>query len=130
LPVLDLRGQETRHIVNAVGVLEEGQMAGWYGARGLNRSAKVAIAAVILALALVAVVPLAFIVAIFLMLFGHIVGGLALIGGSILAAGAAVGLAALAGIRQVRHVREVLTGRDFQDFRVMRLSHDDYDYLG
>lgn len=103
-------------------------MAGWYGARGLNRSTKVTIAAVVLALALVAVVPLAFIVAIFLMVFGHFVGGLALIGGSILVAGAAVGLAAIAGIRQVRHLmREMVTGRDF---RVMRLSNDDYDYLG
>ena len=102
-------------------------MAGWYGTHGLNRSTKATIAAVVLALALVAVVPLAFIIAIFLMLFGHIVVGLALIGGSILAAGAAVGLAALAGIRQVRHIRNLLAGRDFSDFQVVRLSNEDYD---
>lgn len=116
-------------------------MAGWYGARGLNRSAKATIAAVVIALALVAVVPVAFIVAIFLMLFGHIVGGLALIGGSILLAGGAVGLAAMAGIRQVRHLRDMLMGRGGmdmgpgdmgmdRDYRVTRLSNEDYDYLG
>jgi hypothetical protein len=122
-------------------------MAGWYGARGLNRSAKATIAAVVIALALVAVVPVAFIVAIFLMLFGHIVGGLALIGGSILLAGGAVGLAAMAGIRQVRHLRDMLMGRGgmgmdgdlgmgpddmgmYRDYRVTRLSNEDYDYLG
>jgi uncharacterized membrane protein len=122
-----LRARATRYIVKISELHKEGQMAGWYGARGLNRSAKATIAAVVVALALVAVVPLAFVIAIFLMLFGHIVGGLALIGGSIVVAGAAVGLAAMAGIRQVRHLRDMLGGRDF---RVTRLGRDDYDYIG
>jgi hypothetical protein len=116
-------------------------MAGWYEAhpvhntmnndamsdglsRTLNRSTKAVIAVVLLAVVLVAVVPVAFIVALFLMVFGHVVGGLILIGGSVLAATAAVGLAALSGVRLMRHVREMMTGRRP---RVLKLNAEDYD---
>ena len=47
----------------------------------LNRSAKAVIAITLLALVLVAAVPAAFLVGIFLMIFGHVVAGLALFGG-------------------------------------------------
>jgi hypothetical protein len=106
-------------------VLREGEMAGWSRPRALNRSAKVTIAVMLLALVLVAAVPAAFVVGIFLMLFGHVVVGLALFGGSILAAAAAVTLAILSGIRQVRHLRDMVTERDF---RVLKLGDDDYSY--
>ncbi len=102
-------------------------MAGWYGSRLVNRSAKIAIALMVLALVLVAAVPLAFIIGVIMMLFGHVVGGLALFGGSILAAGAAVALAAMNGVRQVRHhLREMMNpGRA----RFVTLDEDDYSRL-
>jgi uncharacterized membrane protein len=117
-------------------------MAGWYTGRRsttLNRSAKAVIAIVLLAVALVFAVPVAFIVALFLMLFGHVVGGLILIACSVLAATAAVAAAALCGVRQVRHLREMLTGGNFMTVGnfahdgdvpngpVLRLDADDYD---
>lgn len=100
-------------------------MAGWSSGRVLSRSAKVVIALMLLALVLVAAVPAAFLVGIFLMIFGHVVAGLALFGGSILAAAAAVALAILSGIRQVRHLRDMVVSHDF---RVLRLGSDDYSY--
>jgi hypothetical protein len=109
-------------------------MAGWYSTRTttsmLNRSAKVTIAVVMLAAVLVVAVPVAFIIALFLMLFGHVVGGLILIGASVLLATAAVGAAALCGVRQLRHFREMITGmngRNFKAEQVLRLDADDYD---
>ena len=101
-------------------------MAGWYATRMLNRSTKVAIGLVLLALVLLAAVPVAFLVGVILMLLGHVIGGLALFGGSILAAGAAVALAAFAGVRQVKHLREIVTSRSFN---VVQLGDDEYSYL-
>jgi uncharacterized membrane protein YdjX (TVP38/TMEM64 family) len=93
----------------------------------MARSAKVAIALTVLALVLVAAVPVAFFIGLIMMLLGHVVGGLILFGGSILAAAAAVALAAMTGVRQLRrHVRELLTERSFN---VVRLNDDDYSYL-
>ena len=63
-----------------------GTMAGWYAARRPNMSSKVVIALALLAFALVAAVPIAFVAGVILMLLGHVIGGLALFGGSILAA--------------------------------------------
>jgi ABC-type multidrug transport system permease subunit len=92
-------------------------MAGWYPTRNttsmLSRSTKLTIGVVGLAVALVFAIPVAFIVALFLMLFGHVVGGLILIGASVLAATAAIGVAALCGVRQLRHFREMLTRGTF-----------------
>jgi hypothetical protein len=102
-------------------------MADWYGARRLNRSARAVIAIALLAVALVAAVPLAFVVGVFMMLFGHIVGGLAVFGGAVLLAMAAVGLAALSGVRHVRHLRDMVVGRDF---RVLRLGGEDITHFG
>jgi uncharacterized membrane protein YdjX (TVP38/TMEM64 family) len=102
-------------------------MADWYGVRRLHRSAKAVIAIALFAVALVAAVPLAFVVGVFMMLFGHVVGGLAVFGGAVLLAVAAVALAALSGVRHVRHLRDMMVGRDF---RVLRLTGDDVTHFG
>jgi len=103
-------------------------MAGWSRTGRLNRSAKAMVAVMLLALVLVAAVPVAFLVGIFLMIFGHVVAGLALFGASIVAAGAGVAFAIFSGIRQVRHLREMVTNVANGDFRVLRLDNDDYSY--
>jgi uncharacterized membrane protein len=69
------------------------------------------IAAMLLALLLVAAVPLALLAAVVMMLLGHVVGGLALFGGSILAAALAV---AVAGMSGMRHLRRMLSGAGFR----------------
>jgi hypothetical protein len=98
-------------------------MAGWYAARRPNMSSKVVIALALLAFALVAAVPIAFVAGVVLMLLGHVIGGLALFGGSILAATGAVVLAGLTGLR---HLRSMLTEHNF---RVLQLGSDDYTYV-
>jgi hypothetical protein len=67
------------------------------------------------------------------MLLGHVIGGLALFGGSILAATAAVVLASVTG---VRHLRGMVTEHDFtehnfteHDSQVFQLDRDDYTYI-
>jgi uncharacterized membrane protein len=85
-------------------------MTGWYAERTPDSSAKAVIAVTLLALLLVAAVPVALLAAVIIMLLGHVVGGLALFGGSILAAGLAV---ALAGMSGMRHLRKLLSGRSF-----------------
>jgi uncharacterized membrane protein YdjX (TVP38/TMEM64 family) len=70
----------------------------------------------LLALLLVAAVPVALLAAVIMMMLGYVVGGLALFGGSVLAAGAAVALAGLNGRRQLR---KLLSG---DSFRVVRLD--------
>jgi uncharacterized membrane protein YdjX (TVP38/TMEM64 family) len=98
-------------------------MAGWYTARRPNMSSKMVIALALLAFALVAAVPVALLVGVILMLLGHVIGGLALFGGSILAATGAV---VLAGVTGLRHLRSMLTERNF---RVLQLGGDDYTYV-
>jgi uncharacterized membrane protein YdjX (TVP38/TMEM64 family) len=85
-------------------------MTGWYAERTPDRSAKAVIAVTLLALLLVAAVPVALLAGVVLMVLGHVVGGLALSGGSILAAAIAV---ALAGMTGMRHLRKLLSGRSF-----------------
>ena len=112
-------------------------MAGWYTARRPNMSSKMVIALALLAFALVAAVPVALLVGVILMLLGHVIGGLALFGGSILAATAAVVLASVTGVRHLRGaVRGMLTEHDFtaHDFtehnsQVLQLDRDDYTYI-
>ena len=117
-------------------------MAGWYMARRPNMSSKVVIALALLAVALVVAVPVALLVGIIMMLLGHVIGGLALFGGSILAATAAVVLASVTGVRHLRGVvRGMLTEHDFtehdlteHDFnehnsQVFQLDRDDYTYI-
>ena len=82
-------------------------MTGWYAKRTPDGSAKAVIAVTLLALLLVAAVPVALLAGVVLIILGHVVGGLALSGGSILAAGVAV---ALAGMSGMRHLRKLLSG--------------------
>jgi uncharacterized membrane protein YdjX (TVP38/TMEM64 family) len=99
-------------------------MAGWYAARRPNMSSKVVIALALMAFALVLAVPVALLVGVLLMLLGHVIGGLALFGGSILAATGAVVLASVTGLR---HLRSMVNERSF---RVFQLDRDDYTYIG
>jgi uncharacterized membrane protein YdjX (TVP38/TMEM64 family) len=99
-------------------------MAGWSATRRLNMSGKAVIAVAVIALALVAAVPVALLAGITMMLLGHVIGGLALFGGSVLAATGAVVLAGLSG---ARHLRKMVTERGF---RVVTLGRDDDSYRG
>jgi uncharacterized membrane protein YdjX (TVP38/TMEM64 family) len=85
-------------------------MTGWYAERTQGRPAKAGIAVTLLALLLVAVVPVALLAAVVMMLLGHVVGGLALFGGSVLAATVAV---ALAGVSGMRHLRKLVSEHSF-----------------
>jgi len=58
----------------------------------------------------------------FMMLFGHVVGGLALFGGSILVAIAGVAIASLSG---VQHVRKLVRQ---QSSRIVQLRRGEYTY--
>jgi uncharacterized membrane protein YdjX (TVP38/TMEM64 family) len=77
-------------------------MTGWYAQRTSEGSAKAVIVVTLLALLLVAAVPLALLAAVVMMVLGHVVGGLALFGGSVLAAAMTVGLAGMTGVHQLR----------------------------
>ena len=78
------------------------------------------IALTLLALVLVAAVPVALLAAVVMMMLGYVAGGLALFGGSVLAAAIAV---ALAGMNGMRHLRKLLSG---DSFRVVRLDGSQY----
>jgi len=95
-------------------------MTGWYAERTPGRSARAVIAVTLLALLLVAAVPVALLAGVVMMMLGHVAGGLALSGGSILAAAVAV---ALAGMSGMRHLRKLLSG---DSFRVVRLDGSQY----
>ena len=95
-------------------------MTGWYGERTSDRSAKAVIAVTLLALLLVAAVPGALLAGVVMMMLGHVVGGLALFGGSVLAAAIAV---ALAGMSGMRHLRKLVSGRSF---RILPLDGSQY----
>ena len=82
-------------------------MTGWYAERTPDRPAKAMIAVTLLALLLVAAVPVALLAAVIMMMLGYVVGGLALFGGSVLAAAIAV---ALVGVSGMRHLRKLLSG--------------------
>jgi uncharacterized membrane protein YdjX (TVP38/TMEM64 family) len=112
-------------------------MAGGYTVRTMGTmswSAKLVIAAALLAVLLVAAVPVALLVGVFMMLFGHVIAGLALFGGSILAAIVAVVIASMSGVRQVRklirqHGYRVTDLRQAtQLHRVTQLHEGDYYY--
>ena len=95
-------------------------MTGWYAERTPDRSAKAVMAVTVLALLLVAAVPVALLAGVVMMILGHVLGGLALAGGSILAAAIAVALAGMSGIR---HLRKLLSGHSF---RVVQLDGSQY----
>ena len=86
-------------------------MTGWYGERTPGRSARAVIAVTLLALLLVAAVPVALLAGVVMMMLGQVAGGLALSGGSILAAAIAV---AIAGMSGMRHLRKLLSERSFR----------------
>lgn len=97
-------------------------MTVWYSNRKLGWRAKAVIALAVLAVLLVAAVPVAFLVGLIMMLLGHVIGGLALWGASIVAAGAAVVIAGLSGVRELRKlVRQ-------QGYRVVQLRRGEYDF--
>ena len=95
-------------------------MTGWYAERTPDRSARGVIAVTLLALVLVAAVPVALLAAVVMMMLGYVVGGLALFGGSVLAAAVAV---ALAGMSGMRHLRKLVSGRSV---RVLRVDSSQY----
>ena len=95
-------------------------MTSWYAERTSDGSARAVVAVTLLALLLVAAVPVALLAAVVMMMLGHLAGGLALFGGSVLAAAVAV---ALAGMSGMRHLRKVLSGRSF---RVVQLDGSQY----
>jgi uncharacterized membrane protein YdjX (TVP38/TMEM64 family) len=69
----------------------------------------------LLALLLVAAVPVVLLAAVIMVMLGHVVGGLALLGGSVLAAAIAVTLAGMSGMR---NLRKLLSGGSFRDGRL------------
>ena len=90
-------------------------MTAWYAERKPDWSAKAVIVATVLALLLVAAVPVALLAGIVMMALGHVIGGLALFGGSILAAAVAVVVAGMSGMR---HLRKLVS----RSFRVVQLD--------
>ena len=86
-------------------------MTGWYAERTPDRSGRAVIAVTLLALLLVAAVPVALLAGVVMMMLGHVAGGLALSGGLVLAAAVAV---ALAGMSGMRHLRKLLSGGSFR----------------
>ena len=98
-------------------------MTGWYVERTPGRPAIAVIAATLLALLLVAVVPVALLAGVVMMMLGHVVGGLALFGGSVLAAAIAV---AFAGVSGIRHLRKL----DFESsFSLVQLDDSQYTHV-
>ena len=90
-------------------------MTSWYPERTADKSAKGVIAVTLLALLLVAAVPVALLAGVVMMTLGHVVGGLALFGGSVLAAAIAV---ALAGMSGMRHLRKLVSESSFSFVRL------------
>jgi hypothetical protein len=97
-------------------------MAAWHVVRMTGWSTRAVIAAAVLAAVLVAAVPAAFVVGLILMLLGHVVAGLALFGGAILAAGAAVTVAVMTGMRRLRQELSRYSGR------IVQLGRGEYHY--
>ena len=85
-------------------------MIRWNTERTSDRSAKAVIAVTLLALLLVAAVPLALLAGVVLMALGHVVVGLAVFGGSVLAAAVAITFAGMSGMR---HLRKLISGAGF-----------------
>jgi hypothetical protein len=105
-------------------------MTVWHTTRTMGWSTKAVIAVGLLAVLLVAAVPLALLVGLFMMLLGHVVGGLALFGGSILVAAAAVAIASLSG---VQHVRKLVRQQSHklvrrQSHPIVQLHQGDYNF--
>jgi predicted lipid-binding transport protein (Tim44 family) len=82
------------------------------------------LALTLLALLLLAAVPVAALAAVIMMMLGHVIGGLAVLGGSLLAAAMAV---VLAGMTGMRHLRGVLSRAGFNVVRLDQRQHNDDD---
>ena len=95
-------------------------MTSWYVERTPDRSGKAVITVTLFALLLVAVVPVALLAGVVMMMLGHVVGGLALFGGSVLAAAIAV---ALAGVSGMRHLRKLVSE---SSIRLVQLEGSQY----
>jgi uncharacterized membrane protein YdjX (TVP38/TMEM64 family) len=95
-------------------------MTGWRAERRPGWSAKAVIAVTLLALLLLTAVPVALLAAVIMMMLGHVVGGLALFGGSVLAAVMAV---ALAGMTGMHHLRKLVSRASFN---IVQLDHSHY----
>jgi uncharacterized membrane protein YdjX (TVP38/TMEM64 family) len=95
-------------------------MTRWYAEQTARWSAKAVIAVTLLAVLLVAAVPVALLTAVIMMMLGHVVGGLALFGGSVLAAALTVGLAGMTGMQ---HLRKLLSR---ERFHVVQLDPSQY----
>jgi uncharacterized membrane protein YdjX (TVP38/TMEM64 family) len=98
-------------------------MTDWYPARRMGWPAKAVIAVGVLAVLLVAAIPVAFLAGLIMMLLGHVIGGLAVFGASILAAAVAVVIAGVGGVAQLRKV----VSR--QRYKVVQLLGSDYTRL-
>jgi hypothetical protein len=85
-------------------------MTGWHTERMADRSARAVVVVTLFALLLVAAVPVALLAGVVMIVVGHVVGGLALFGGSVLAAAVAVTLAGMSGMR---HLRKLVSGLSF-----------------
>lgn len=104
-------------------------MAGWYSGRTVSWQGRALMAAGLLTVVLVAVVPVALVTGLFMMLLGHVVAGLALFGGSVLAAIGAFALTVMGGTRHLRTLirRQTRQGEQSQQHpSVVRLDQDDY----
>jgi uncharacterized membrane protein YdjX (TVP38/TMEM64 family) len=97
-------------------------MTGWQPDSKPGRSAKAVIAVTLLALLLLAVMPAALLAAVIMMILGHVVGGLALFGGSVLAAAMAV---ALAGMTGLQHLRKLLSRASFTAVQLDQRQYTD-----
>jgi hypothetical protein len=97
-------------------------VTGWRAERGPGKSAKAVVAVALLALVLLTAVPAALLAAVIMMILGHVVGGLALFGGSVLAAALAV---ALAGMTGMHHVRKLLSRASLNVVEMDQRQHTD-----
>ena len=77
-------------------------MTGWNAEGTQDRSSKAVIALTLLALLLMAVVPVALLAGVVLMALGHVVVGLALFAGAILTPAIAIAIAGISGLRRLR----------------------------
>jgi Zn-dependent membrane protease YugP len=124
-----LRTADTRHIL-IISWIGKGvrDMTVWDMNRMMGWSTRAVIAAVVLAALLVAAVPVAFFAGLILMLFGHILVGLALFGASVLAAIGAVVVAGVSGVRHLRKMVTQLVSQRGDEDRVVQLRPGEYDY--
>jgi Zn-dependent membrane protease YugP len=124
-----LRTADTRHIlINSWTGKGVRDMTVWDMNRMMGWSTRAVIAAVVLAALLVAAVPVAFFAGLILMLFGHILVGLALFGASVLAAIGAVVVAGVSGVRHLRKMVTQLVSQRGSEDRVVQLRPGEYDY--